>query len=312
MEQTKCINGCDSSDVVVISAQDILYSIPGVFTLVKCKKCGLHRTNPRPTKIDIGNYYPKNYSPFIGTKHVPSSYDRKVVSFVYKLYQKLFDFKSHSLPNIPFGKALEIGCASGSYMSKLRMLNWNVEGIEIDLDSAVYAQKLGFNVQINTLENSIISSNTYDLIVGWMVMEHVHEPLEVLKKLNLAAKENSYLVFSVPNISCWQFNFFGRYWYPLQLPTHLFHYDKASITRLLNASGWEIEKCFYQRTIDDVFLSSALFLKGKGFIKFSDWILKFIRKSLIFRIFNYPFSFLFAIIGQTSRMTIWAKKISNN
>jgi 2-polyprenyl-3-methyl-5-hydroxy-6-metoxy-1,4-benzoquinol methylase len=311
MEQINCINGCESNDEVVIKAQDILYDSHGEFTMVRCSKCGLHRTNPRPNAKNILDYYPKNYSPFIGTRLPPSL--RKTSRFIIfsKLYRKLIDFKSHSLPTISKGKALEIGCASGSYMHKLKMLNWEVEGIEVDYDSALYAKQLGFHVQINSLEKAIISSNSYDLIVAWMVMEHVHEPLQVLKKLNLAAKDNSYFVFSVPNISCWQFKFFGKYWYPLQLPTHLFHYDKASITRLLKASGWEIEKCFYQRTIDDIFLSFALFLKSKGFMKLSDWIMKFIRKSLVLRIFNYPLSYLFSIIGQTGRMTIWAKKFSN-
>lgn len=311
MEQISCINGCESNDTVVITASDILYFFPGEFIMVRCNKCGLHRTNPRPSADNILDFYPKSYSPFIGTRLFSSLQGTTRFSNLSKFYRKLIDFKSHTIPEIPSGKALEIGCASGSYMHKLKILNWEVEGIEVDYDSALYAKQHGFCVQNSSIENAFISSNSYDLIVAWMVMEHVHEPLEVLKKLNSSAKDNAYFVFSVPNISTWQFKFFGKYWYPLQLPTHLFHYDKASITRLLDASGWEMEKCFYQRTIDDIYLSFALFLRSKGFIKSSDWILNFVRKSVVFRLFNYPLSYLFSIIGQTGRMTIWAKKSSN-
>src|SRR3989338_1433610 len=34
------------------------------FTVLMCEGCGLHRTNPRPTRQESGRYYPQHYGPY--------------------------------------------------------------------------------------------------------------------------------------------------------------------------------------------------------------------------------------------------------
>ena len=140
-------------------------------------------------------------------------------------------------------------------------------------------------------------------------MEHVHEPKLVFEKLYKSAKHGGTMVISVPNISCLQFLLFGKYWYPLQLPTHLFHYDKSTISKLATDTGWRVDSVVYQRILDDVFLSFGLFLKANGLTRLSDSIMSFTRGSLLFRMLLYPLASLFAFFGQTSRMTVTLRKI---
>src|SRR5207302_4346575 len=48
---------------VAFEAQDPTSRDGLVFSVVKCRNCGLHYTNPRPDEISIGRFYPTNYKP---------------------------------------------------------------------------------------------------------------------------------------------------------------------------------------------------------------------------------------------------------
>lgn len=48
-----CPLGCPPTDETILVGRDRLYNLPGEFTVVKCRTCGLKRTNPMP---DTGNH----------------------------------------------------------------------------------------------------------------------------------------------------------------------------------------------------------------------------------------------------------------
>ena len=62
MEKVQCdLCGCDENKLIT-SQTDLLHNqTDQTFNVVKCVKCNLVFTNPRPKKEDIGNYYSKNY-----------------------------------------------------------------------------------------------------------------------------------------------------------------------------------------------------------------------------------------------------------
>src|SRR5436190_7312462 len=73
LEERPCPLGCAQADEPVLVARDRLHGRPGEFRVVRCRACGLMRTNPRPTAASIGRYYPDEYGPF----HVPVIPDRE-------------------------------------------------------------------------------------------------------------------------------------------------------------------------------------------------------------------------------------------
>ena len=67
LDEVNC-PACMSSDVALeFAAPDWLFNTSGYWSVVKCKGCGLRRTNPRPKKDDLAHYYPNDYAP-----HYPS------------------------------------------------------------------------------------------------------------------------------------------------------------------------------------------------------------------------------------------------
>src|SRR3546814_20558991 len=57
----------------------------------------------------------------------------------------------------------------------------------------------------------------FDVVVGWMVLEHLHEPLAALKKLRRWVRQDGWLVLSVPDAGGLELKLFRDRWYALHL-----------------------------------------------------------------------------------------------
>src|SRR5436853_7543594 len=140
-------------------------------------------------------------------------------------------------PPMPVCRTLEVGCGAGSFMQKMVARGWQVQGIEASLGVAAMAATAGFDVYAGALEDAPTPRDKFDLIVGWMVLEHLHRPVLALEKLRAWAKPGAWLVLALPNAGSWDFKVFRNKWYALELPRHLYHYTKATISLMLATTG---------------------------------------------------------------------------
>jgi 2-polyprenyl-3-methyl-5-hydroxy-6-metoxy-1,4-benzoquinol methylase len=310
LEDVSCCLGCPKNDELLFSAQDLLHSLPGEYKVVKCCTCGLIRTNPRPTPETIGLYYPDNYGPYIGSI-VNLNAQKQNVGFkssIKPLVNRIFNFNGTTLPELNPGRMLEIGCASGSYLHYMASKGWVVEGVVFSEKAAKAAQQLGYKVHVGALENAPQPEESYDLVVGWMVLEHLHDPVGSLKKLRDWTKPEAWLALSVPNAGSLDFTLFKDEGFALQLPTHLHHFTTETLAKVLSAGGWQIVKVYHQRTLSNFVGSVGYKLRANGYEKLAKKFIDFPEKGGFFVYFLYPLSVLMSLFGQTGRMTVWAKK----
>jgi len=310
LEDVSCPLGCLKNDQVILTGCDLLHGLPGKFDIVKCGTCGLMRTNPRPTPETIGFYYPDDYGPYVGTRVQQTALKRTscVRKLLKPIFKRLFKFNTNTLPLLPPGRLLEVGCASGAFMHHMAGQGWQVEGIEFSRKAAQAAAQLGFVVHAGPLETAPEPSGLYDLIVGWMVLEHLHDPVGALKKLYGWAKPNAWLVLSVPNSGSLEFRCFKEKLYALHLPNHLYHFTPETLGNVLHAGGWTLEKIHHQRVLSNLIASMGYVLKNKGFDGLGQKLIGFPARSGYWVYVLYPLAWLFGVFGQTGRMTIWARK----
>ncbi len=306
LESKGCPLGCPSGDDLVLAGKDRLHGLPGEFSVVKCRTCGLMRTNPRPTPESIGFYYPKDYTPYLGTK-VETSDVRKLALWK-RIVKKFITLNDTRVPTISPGRMLEIGCASGAYMHRMALNGWKVEGIEFSPDAAANARALGYPVHAGSLETAPEPNQPYDLIVGWMVLEHLHEPILALEKLRRWIRPGGRLVLSVPNAASWEFRLFKQRWYALQLPTHLTHFTPKTIRMVLTRSGWKTEQIMHQQNLGNLIASLGYCLEDLGASPgLVDKFVRFPEKLGWGHYVLFPLATLAGWFGQTGRMTIWAR-----
>ena len=313
LEKADCPLGCSIDDKLVLTGRDMLHNLPGKFTVVKCQSCGLMRTNPRLTPDSIGKYYPDDYGPFVGTR-VRNTRQKSISNFKKKvklIFARICNLNATKLPTMAPGRLLEIGCASGSFLHHMAGQGWQVQGIEFSEKAAKEASQLGYIVHAGPLETAPKPDEAFDLIVGWMVLEHLYDPVSSLKKLREWSKPTSWLVLSVPNAGSLEFHIFKDKWYALQLPTHFYHFTPVTIEKMLSAGGWKLEKVHHQRVLNNLIVSTGYVLRDKGYDGLGQKVINFTAHAGRLIYFIYPLAWLLSMFGQTGRMTIWASPLNN-
>lgn len=312
LEKSNCPLGCCCDDEFVLVGRDMLHGLPGEFTVVRCSSCGLMRTDPRPTKETIGYYYPPNYGPYVGSKVAKRTADKHegLLEKSKLVLRRLMDSRATLLPKIKPGRMLEVGCASGSFLHKMSNDGWEVSGIEFSVEASDAARALGYSVHTGPLETAPVPVEKFDLVVGWMVFEHLHEPIECLRKLSDWVRPSGWLVFSVPNAESYEFRIFKDKWYGLHLPNHLYHYTPNSIEKMLDATGWRLEKVYHQRVITNLIVGCGYVLRDYGFRNIGNKFIDFPKASGIWHYILFPLSWILSLFGQTGRMTIHASRKS--
>lgn len=184
-EDVKCYN-CGSGE---ISNSFVVNR----FRHVRCKKCTMVYANPRfKEKIAHNLYSEDDYAGFYKIKLIPSIHYRRNVLAVNKYNQIK---KYFSKP----GKVLDIGSGLGEVLSVFQENKWICTGIEFNKFAADHSrEKFGLNI-VNKSIYDFDSSEKYDVIMLWGVLEHLYDPLKILKKVYSLLKNDGLLVLEVPS-----------------------------------------------------------------------------------------------------------------
>ena len=302
VEWTDCPNGCQDGDDLVMTGQDLLHHIPGEFTIYRCNHCDLQRTTPRPTPSTIGTYYPNDYAPYRSQAGMNSGSMRVVKNWV----RSMLGLRSRVLPPVKPGRMLELGCSSGNYMQEARSAGWQVEGIEFSPEAAAVARSKGFTVRVGAIEEMEPSGTDYDLITAWMVLEHLHEPVSVLRKLRSWVKPDGYLVALVPSASSLARTIFGVRSYDVQLPTHLFHYTPRTLGIVLSNAGWKVERVSWQSNCMTLLNSFELWAEDRknSFLK---KLARWLRVGKVSAPVRIVLNVILGLTRQSGRIEVWAR-----
>ncbi len=218
--------------------------------MVRCRACGLMRTNPRPTIDSMAQYYPEEYEPYhLSALDEPDRWRRM---------GRWLDPLDVATPPLTPGDLLEIGSASGNYMLDMQRRGWRVTGVEFDANAAATAaRRTGSVVRTGDLLTIRFAPESFDLVCGWMVFEHVHDPVRALAMCREWLRPGGWIALSVPDAGSWQFHLFGHAWFALQVPTHLYHFTRQTLRATLLSAGYDRISIKNQRTLFDVAMSLA-------------------------------------------------------
>lgn len=305
LEYVACPLGCNAGQKTLVTAYDRLHQLPGLFQVVECLGCGLKRTNPRPSPAHMGYYYPENYGPHqcSGQTCDPARISRP---WWKRLFLKVVNSNARRTPDLQPGRMLEIGCSTGDFLAEMAGKGWKVEGIEFSARAAEGAIARGYSVNACTVEEAQYANGTFDLVVGWMVLEHLHQPVAALHKLRDWVKPGGWLVLSVPDAR-WEFQVFRDRWYALHIPNHLFHFDFQTLSKTLEAAGWRMHKTFWHRNPANFFHSLGYVFGDAGWSGMKNYC-DSIAIGKRHKILRMLLGYLLGSARASGRMTVWAQR----
>lgn len=308
MEPTTCaLCGINDAELLFVG-RDEWYGRAGEFPTWRCRQCGLIYLNPRPSRAEIGQYYPTQYDPYARAIEDEPSWWRR---FNRRLaMRKRLRLVQQWLPRP--GRVLDVGCATGSFLAALREQGWQAQGVELSPYAADYArQRYGLDVFTGELQAAQFPPESFDLVVLWDVLEHVYQPRETLLEAARIAAPEGALLLVLPNPDSVEARLFGPYWAGWDTPRHLHVYAQPVIRRLLRETGWRMEavRCITGR-IWLFNLSLEHWLQNRLPQAWLRQGIMAIMRSLPLRLLTLPYFWLVEWRGKGSVMAILARRES--
>lgn len=145
-------------------------------------------------------------------------------------------------------RVLDVGCASGYLAEALGAQGNKVSGVELDPEAAEKARPFLDRLVVGNVEDldlvAEFGPGEFDVLVFADVLEHVKDPVDVLRRSRPLLAEGGYAVLSIPNVAHGSVRLAllrGRFDYqPLGLldDTHLRFFTRSSLDRMVVDAGF--------------------------------------------------------------------------
>lgn len=158
------------------------------------------------------------------------------------------------------GSFLDVGCGEGFAMDWFSRHGWDVRGLDYSREGLErmnphLLDRLETGDLPELLDARIATARTYDLLWLTNVLEHVSDPLNLLRRLRKLVTPGGACVVTVPNDgSALQEALFAsgripsRFW--IAIPDHLSYFDADSLRAVASATGWRCARVLADFPID--------------------------------------------------------------
>lgn len=319
-----CCNTCGSSNREVITTgreHEYDNTTDDVFTVVRCKDCGLYYLNPRPDVSELPIIYPPNYYAY----KIEESYDQSqrqnlYYKFRYAMIRAGLERVLSLLPKGQKVKVLDIGCADGHVLNWFRRVHTHeVEtyGVDMNAEAIEKARQQGHSVYLGRFEDVDLPEKFFDFIWASHVIEHVPDPKGFAQKAYGILKPGGVFWFWTPNINSLDAKWFRhQHWGAYHFPRHWVFYDPDSVKKLAELTGFKLEHIEFQpNAIFWVWTFHSLLKSNPALSKYADSLfppVTWAQTTLGNFVRNASFAALDLLIklatGQTSNMGVAFRK----
>lgn len=141
------------------------------------------------------------------------------------------------------GRLLEIGCSTGAFIGRGRELGWEVTGVEPVSESAQFGiDNFDLDIRIGTLEEAALEDNCFDVAYSNAVLEHLANPLEVVREAYRVLRPGGVIYADTVNIDSYTFRNLGAQWKLVDPRMHLCLFTPVTLRELMQRAGLEVLK----------------------------------------------------------------------
>ena len=165
-----------------------------IFNYTKCTNCKLIFLSPFPNKDDYEKLYPISYQNGANS-NLSEDYSKKLLGlrFPHKYH---FNLINKYMPN---EKVLEYGCGDGHFINNSEKYGIKCDGVEYNQEQVDILNKMFLNSNFKTIDTFYKDVDTKCSIIRLSnVLEHIENPVEIIKKLKLKLKSNVVFIVEGP------------------------------------------------------------------------------------------------------------------
>lgn len=223
---------------ILVNGNDFEFNT-GKYRVQRCRSCQLGYTNPVIGEKDLYRFYAERNTP-----DFPNSTGIiQTLRHWYLVQQARRTLNEMSLSG-PIS-IMDYGCGDGAYSLALSTLP-ECKVVASDFhDDPPY-------LLVNAIKNShkikyisyrsLNEEESFDVVFCRQVLEHIPNPLHLLSELHRRLSPSGFLVIEVPNIDSFWRNLLGKYYYPLHLPQHFYHFNVKSLSLLVEKESFVVRR----------------------------------------------------------------------
>lgn len=223
---------------------------------VRCRRCSLVYLSPRPK----GALIIKGYSCAKDERYV-SQEEGRGITFRNSL-KKITRLR-------PRGKLLDVGAASGTFVSMAVEAGYDAYGVEPSGWMCDFAKKnYGLRVLQGVLEEQNFKDASFDIVTMWDVLEHVPDPMATLREVMRILVPDGLLFINYPRIDDPLARLAGRKWWFL-LSIHLYYFTPRTLSAYLDLLEFEkvlhrmhLQRLAYDYLIERLIVYSPMLAKA--------------------------------------------------
>lgn len=220
---------------------------------------GYLEIRPRPSPEVLAAYYRDKY---FAADHGRTPYAHGYTDEELA-HKRLQPAETEHVWNGPPGRLLEVGVGEGFTLDHFLRRGWDARGLDFTDDGVRaffphLAERLVLGDALQLLDEAIAAGERYDLVICNNVVEHVLDPMGLLKRMRAIVAPGGMARISVPNDGSWLQDLIvergvagPEYW--VAAPDHLNYFNTDTLPRALAACGWEVAEHLGEFPID-VFL----------------------------------------------------------
>jgi 2-polyprenyl-3-methyl-5-hydroxy-6-metoxy-1,4-benzoquinol methylase len=219
------------------SLWDDRYGYPGRFTALRCNSCQHIVVDARMSPDQLTSLYTKYYprSSFDVEAWTPPREVSPPIAWWRGLRASAFRWVPKNV------RVLDIGCGFGESLGYHRNRGCDAHGVEADANILRVAERHGLQVKVGLFDATAWAPASFDVVTLDQVIEHVTDPVGLLRGVRTVMKPDGMLVVATPNALGWGARVFGRQWIHWHAPYHQQFFTPASLQRAAVAAGFTIE-----------------------------------------------------------------------
>jgi 2-polyprenyl-3-methyl-5-hydroxy-6-metoxy-1,4-benzoquinol methylase len=195
----------------------------------KCHNCGFIQCDT----ADVTKFYEE-----LEDEEYISSGNQRTLQF-----KKLLKNVKHYIP--ANGKILDIGAGSGLFLREAENLGYSAIGIEPSLFLANAGKEDGLNIIQGTFPENC-PCEKYDAIFLTDVIEHIADPLPMLKSIPNFLATGGKVIVTTPDVSSIMARVMGRKWWHYRI-AHIGYYNRHTLEMIMDSAGMRLVKVKYAK-----------------------------------------------------------------
>ena len=137
------------------------------------------------------------------------------------------------------GLLLEIGSGFGYLLKEFENDGWRVKGVDPDVQASRYARDHnGVEAITGTLQDAGLEPGSVDVVIMNHVIEHVPDPLSLLKDIHHVLKPGGHFVMETPVYDTLTYRLLGRRERSLSCDGHIYFFTTPTLEHMFQRAGF--------------------------------------------------------------------------